>query len=419
MKSRPVTGNAQLSQQINRAIVLEAIREFQPISRAGIAKRTRLARPTVSRLVDSLITAQLVTEVGQGEASSMGGRRPTLVVFNASSFHVVGVELGISETFAVITDLEARVISDMKLPTVSDSRESTIKSLFDVIRQVVAKSKIPPEKIIGIGLGIHGQTDIDTGAVHFAPHLRGWEDVPIGSILEAEFGMPCLVENDIRAETIAELRSGAAKGKRNVVGLHVGSGIGAGIIIDGHVYRGADKSAGEIGHIAVVDDGPLCRCGKRGCLETVAAGPAIVTEAIRTVRSQPGSVLAGLAGGDINHVTVDLVLEAAMQGDPAALSIMDRSGRYIGAAIATTINLFNPEMVVLLGSVSRKGSLLLEPIRTAAMERSLKVPARNVDIVLGELGEFGGAIGAAVLILEQRQKRLDLLLVESLGVAQG
>lgn len=411
-----------MSQQINKSIILDAIKKSQPISRAAISKTTRLARPTVSRLVDSLITDRLVAEVGRGKAGPGGGRKPTLITFNADSYYVVGVELGVTNTYAVVTNLEATVSAAVRFSTARDDRDSTIRCLLEAIRTVISESKVTHERLIGIGLGIHGHSDVETGIVHSAPHLVGWQDVPIGQILERETGLPCLVDNDVRAETIAELSLGAARARQNAVGFHIGTGIGLGIIIDGQLYRGCGKSAGPIGHITVVDDGAPCRCGNRGCLETVLAVPAIEAEGLRAVRARPDSLLAELANGDPRRMTFELVFEAARRGDQAALSVVKGLGRHIGAAAALIINFYNPEMIVLMGPVARRCDMVMEQIRTVAIERTRGVATPNVQIVQGTLDEKRGAIGAAILILEHKHQRLGFVLAESPGairVASG
>ena len=262
---------------INRSIVLNMIREHGPISRSEIARRSELAPSAVSNIVSELLALGLVREGRL--ARSSGGRPPTLLELNASSAYVVGVNVGLTTTIAMATDLKGNPVA--RAVRTSDPMEgpaSVLKRVEEAVRSAVLEAGQDFGRVVGVGVGVPGLVETSTGRSLFSPNLN-WRNVPVKEILQERLDVPVYVDNDVRAATLGEREFGVGRGARHLVAVFVGSAIGAGLILDGEIYYGAGEGAGEIGHIQVVEDGPRCSCGKRGCLEAVASGRAIARDA--------------------------------------------------------------------------------------------------------------------------------------------
>jgi predicted NBD/HSP70 family sugar kinase len=243
--------------------------------------------------------------------------------------------------------------------------------------------------------------DVEGSLVIKAVNL-GWEQVPLRKLLNERLGMPNYVVDVSLALTLGETYFGAGKGVQNLICVNVGSGVGSGIVLGGHIYRGIDAIAGEIGHTTVDDDGPQCHCGNYGCLERLVASPAIAERAIRRLKQGAVSVIRDLVQGRLEEVTLSVIVEAANSSDEFARGILAETGRYLGIGIANVVNLLNPEMVILGGCVPQTArELLLEPLREAVKLRALDVHARRVRIVSADLGIEASAIGAAAWAMMQ------------------
>jgi glucokinase len=244
-----------------------------------------------------------------------------------------------------------------------------------------------------------GPIDYASGVVTDPPNLPGWHNVPLAEILQRELDARCLLENDANAAAVAEHRWGAGRGSRHMLFLTLSSGIGGGIIIDNALYRGASGSAGEVGHMTIDRRGPICSCGRRGCLEAHASGPAIARSAAQAATRTPGSRLARIAAED-PPLTAMKVHQAADEGDRASRRVIARAGHYLGVGIGSLVNIFNPQVIVLGGSLTKMGELYLGPMRRTAREECFPRPFEDVRIVVGAFVDEAPAIGAAVLAAE-------------------
>ena len=231
-----------------------------------------------------------------------------------------------------------------------------------------------------------------------APNL-GWTDVPLVDLVSAKLGLPAMLENDAAAAAYGEMKFGAARGKRHVVYVTLGTGIGGGIIIDGRIYGGASGAAGEVGHMVLEPDGVRCNCGARGCLEALASGPAIARDAAQAAAEGRSQALADL--GASQDLTAELVLEAAQQGDEVARQVIQRAGRYLGLGLIGLLNTFNPEALILGGGLLGLGDLYLKPAFDAARECGFDQILDDVIMTIAELGGRSGALGAAALMLDR------------------
>jgi glucokinase-like ROK family protein len=371
---------------LNKSTLLNLLRLHSPLSRADLAKLSGLTKATVSTLIGRLIEEQLVVETGYGEARP--GRPPLLLDLNASGGYAIGADIGVDYRLVVALDLKGRPVWQKRViksePT--DVRDD-LASLAGLIEEAIGAVPSTGLGLLGIGVGVHGLVEHPRGLLVFAPNL-GWRDVPVADLLGPRFSVPILVDNEANAGALAEAWVGAAREARCVVYLSVGIGLGAGIIIDGELYRGTTGTAGEFGHTTVDPSGPLCGCGNRGCLEMFVSERALVSD------------LQPLWSGSAT-MAADQVFQAAHEGDPAAIAALRRVGEYLGIGVANVVNTFNPQLVVVGGPMARGGDYLLGPVQQMVAQRALAHPRRVASVVLSQLGELATAIGCGVMVLKE------------------
>ena len=310
----------------------------------------------------------------------------------------IGVDVGGTNVKIALVDTEGRIVYSNSIPTRAEmGYEYTVSSIKQAIRDLMNETKTTKEDIEGIGFGFPGQIDCSNGIVRLLPNIPGWVNIPIAKIIEDEFQIPTKVDNDVRCAALGELNYGAGKGCQNLICITVGTGIGSGLIINGKLVRGADNSAGEIGHIKLSMDetAPICGCGDTGCLEAYASGPAIVAMAEEYIKGGKSTKYRELANPEI---TPYVVAEAAKQGDAVAKRIFTTIGKYIGIGLASVVNLLNPEKIIIGGGVAGAGDILLEPIEKALKNRAMPIAGSSVQIVPAQLGNTAGVIGASLLI---------------------
>ncbi len=314
---------------------------------------------------------------------------------------LLGVDLGGSHVSAALVDQAGKILQRRKAPTpVESGPDGIMPAIIELLREVIAVTGVTKREIVGIGVGIPGLIDSSLGLSIFSPNLF-WHNVQVVRPIEREFNLPTFMDNDVRCATLGEAWYGAGRGASSLICLTIGTGIGSGIMIDGQLIRGATESAGEIGHVTIEKDGPLCNCGNHGCLEALASGPAIARRAQEAVKKGVDTVMLAMVGGHAEKIDAGVVAQAARQGDPAAWEIIELTALYLGIGIANYINLINPELVIIGGGVAQAGELLLAPIRRVVGQRAMKVQATAARIVPARLGEDAGVIGAAALVLER------------------
>ncbi|MHB1653289.1 MAG: ROK family transcriptional regulator [Desulfitobacteriaceae bacterium] len=393
-------GSFQGMKSLNKSAILNVIRLHSPISRAEIAKLTKLTPPTVTNLVGELIGSNLVVESDLGV--STGGRKPILLRINSSAFYVVGVFAGSKRVKAVTATLDGQVVQQVeKNYPANPTAEQFLNTLTDAIDKVIVKTDAQKRDVfLGIGVGMHGLVDPKQGLSIFAPNLN-LHNIAVKSHLEQFFNLPIEVENDVRALAMGESWFGQGRGLANFICVYVGTGVGASIILDNRLYRGVSYTAGEIGHTTIDINGPKCSCGNYGCLETLAGGPALVRRAQQAIGLGKSSLIEDLAGGDLDKINGELIYQAAQQGDPVAIEVLADTGRFLGIGIANVINTFNPSRIILSGGISRAGNFILDPLIETVEKRALTSPAQAVSIVFTELGGNAMAIGAFTLLLHR------------------
>lgn len=396
--AQPLMGSFQLMKSLNRSLILNTIRNDGPISRAEIAKRTKLTPPTVSNLVKELIEANMVMESNQGE--SRGGRKPTMLIINSKESYIIGIDVGPDSVFAVISDLDADILveTELKIP-VPITNQGFLDLLTNGLRELLSKdSSIKSERLIGIGVAMHGIVDVDKGVSLYAPNLQ-LRDIPIKEHLESTFDLTVRVENDARAMALGESWFGHGSQVENCVCVNVGVGIGAGFIVNGQLYHGDGYLSGEIGHMTIDIDGPKCSCGNYGCLQALASGPSIADQMKKALAMGQKSVLAAQFEGEFDKISSEAIYNAALEGDDLSIEILRQAGVYLGIGLTNVIHAINPKRIIIGGGVSKAGPLIIDSTIETIRQRALTKQAKDTEIVETKLGDNATVIGAVSLLL--------------------
>lgn len=391
-------GNVQQMKEYNRALVLRLIQQAGPISRSDLAKKTGLSPTTVSVITDALVEEGLVRE-GDGTPPSTGGagRRPILLEIRPDGGFLIAVDLGVTNTSVVLYDLTSKALARRKAPTPrGQGAQANIDMIVRFIEETLAEADVPMDRVAGVGLGVPGLVD-SVGGVSRISHNLGWRDVPFRKILQEHLGFPVFVENVIRMTTLAEKWLGAGKGVSDLICIGIGSGLGAGVVIDDKLYRGPGQGAGEIGHTVLLPGGPLCRCGKRGCLEALVTGPGIVARALERMKRGVPTLLDSLSSVDLAALTAREIAAFARHGDRLCREIFWETGVYLGLGISNMINLFDIPFVIIGGGIAQAGELLFEPIIATVREHAYAVEPDQIAIVPRDLGSDASLLGAALL----------------------
>ena len=311
----------------------------------------------------------------------------------------IGVDLGGTNLRAAIVDVETgHICHERKRPTLaSDGPEAVIQRIIQLLRELLDADDAPLDAIKGVGIGVAGTPDIDTGVIQILPNLPGqWSKIPLQSIIEEQLRLPVALINDVRAMTLGEWKFGAGRGVDTLICLAIGTGIGGGVVVNGQFHLGIGGTAGEFGHQVVELDGLPCGCGGRGCLELYASGSAMTAMGVKEVIHGHTTRIGELVDYDLNRINAEIIVQAALEGDPIAGGIMERVGRYLGIAVGNILGVISPQRVIFGGGASRAGNLLLNPIIQTVKERVHVVPVNKVEFVFAELGNHGGVIGAAL-----------------------
>ena len=395
-------GSLRSLRERNRLQVLEVVRGRGSVSRADIARRTGLAPSTVSTLVNELLGAGLLVERGAPEdAVGAQGRPPVLLSFDPRAGAVLGLHFDHPVLRVAVADLGYTILAEAERAIdVDHDAQDSLDAAVALVDEVLATSAVDRSRLLGAGVGLAGPIDQATGTVGSSAILPGWVGMPVARELTTRLGVPVHVDNDANCGALAESVLGAGRGASEMAYLMLGSGIGAGLIIGGQLYRGSGGTAGEIGHVLVDEHGPLCRCGNRGCLETYAGADALLD----LLRRQRGDAL-----------TVDGLVELARGGDAACQRVIADAARFVGVAAATLCNQLNPEVLVIGGELAQTGELLLGPLRAAIARYAIPAAAEDVRVLVGELGDRAELLGALVLVLG----RSDGALTSRLGAAAG
>jgi predicted NBD/HSP70 family sugar kinase len=382
MGRRLRSGNRRLIREINQSLVLGLVRDQGPISRTDIAERADLSPATITDITAVLIEQGLIYEHEAGV--STGGRRPILLALNRQAGLVLGAKLTDREIVSALIDLDAEIV-DRQTAALGD--DGSLEHVVDVLAGLVAdlRSRHPGRRIFGLGLGLAGVVDRRSGVCRFSPFFQ-WHDVPIGRLLEERLALPVVLDNDVNTLTLAEQWFGAGAGVADFLVVTLGRGVGMGMVLDGRLYRGGNGGAGEFGHATMATDGPLCDCGKRGCLEALVSSPAL----LRRLQSTLGS-----------DVTFDEAVALARAGDPTARAVFAEAGRILGLALSHLINIFNPPLLIVGGEGAVAADLFLDPLRETLRANSFDGFFGDLRLVVEGWGDDAWARGAAGLMIEE------------------
>jgi glucokinase len=312
--------------------------------------------------------------------------------------HFIGCDLGGTNLRAAIVDVESgTVLEQLQVPTLSrEGHDAVMERMSRLIIQIIQANQLRTDDIGGIGIGVPGVLDLDQGETLFLPNFPGnWPHIPLRDTIEKLTGLKAAILNDVRSITLGEWKFGAGSGMDTIAVYAIGTGVGGGLVINGELYLGIGGTAGELGHMVIDYNGPHCGCGNYGCLETFASGPAIAAMGMKALTQGLTTNLGELCNYDLNQITPELIARAAKSGDKIAKDIFERAGFYLGVAASSVCVAVNPQRIILAGGVSRAGDLLSEPMKRTLRERVTMMPIEKVEIVLAQLGDDAGVIGAA------------------------
>ncbi|WP_243299538.1 ROK family protein [Bacillus litorisediminis] len=377
-------GTFQLMKSVNKSIVLNKIRTCEPISRAQIAKETNLTPPTVSSIVKELMEQGLVRESTLGE--STGGRKPTMLHINSDSFFVIGVDAGPQKIECILSDLTGKVYQRASGPINRPlTNEQFISLLKENIYALYNTMEVGQDKIIGIGIAMHGAVDVETGTSLVAPILK-LRNIPLKEVLEEEFNLTVKIENDARAMALGESWFGGHGDVESMVAVNIGRGVGAGIVLNGKLFHGAEGIAGELGHMIIDINGKTCECGNKGCLQTLVSGEAIAERAATEIK-------------ECQRLTGEEIFRLAQEGNESCIHLLQRTGEIIGIGLTNLIHLVNPRKIVLGGGVMGSEKFILPEVLHTIQQRALTNEAKQTEIVVTRLGQDATLLGAVSLLL--------------------
>jgi glucokinase-like ROK family protein len=378
--------------------LLRLLRESGAVSRAELATRLGVPRPRLLAELERLVAAGYVAEAGP--AASRGGRRSTLVEVNPR-LRFAAVDLGATSIDVEVTDGRLEPLAAYAEP--ADIRSGP-RAILNRVNEMLVKARADGayERLDAIGIGVPGPVSFRDGVPVSPPIMPGWDRFPVREFLTREHGCPSVVDNDVNIMTIGERHGGVANSLDDFLFVKIGTGIGCGVFLNGAVYRGKDGCAGDIGHIQVDAQGPVCSCGNVGCLEAVFSGAALARAALAAATSGASPALAERlaavrAGGGTGSVSAVDVAAGAAEGDVICIQLIRDGGRRLGGVLAGQVNFTNPSMIVIGGGLARLGHPLLAEIRSVVFRRSLPLATGNMPLVLSELGPRAGVTGAAVL----------------------
>ena len=379
-----------------KLLIVKELYENGSKSIPQLSKFIHMSTPTITRVLDELIETGFLTEEGIG--SSSGGRRPNLYGLNPQARFVLGVDISRYHIRLGMFNFSNQPVGDIKV--IDEGLKVSndfIKSLKTAVEEFILESGIDKTKLMGIGIALPGLIDLHTGISY--SYLQN--EKPATIQFENIFDYPVFVENDTKAMALGEQAFGMAQGKQNVLCLNIGSGIGLGMILNGKLYKGNSGFSGEFGHIQVDPDGQLCYCGKIGCLETMASGTTMIKRARKEIADGATTVISKMVDGDLGKITIETVLQAAQHGDQFAIGILAYIGEHLGRGIAVLIHLFNPELIIIGGELTKADNYIIDPIQQNLNKYTIAKIRRDAQIMTSGLGENAGLMGTVALVMNK------------------
>ncbi|KRG12432.1 ROK family transcriptional regulator [Lederbergia galactosidilytica] len=385
MKSEK-TWNQHVVKKENKFLVFKTVIQSSPISRAEIATKTGLNKGTVSSLVNELIEEKFIYESGPGESS--GGRRPVMLLFNETAGYSIGINIGVNYLLGVLTDLNGNIHLEKQININSQSFEVWQEKLFSMIHNIIQSTPKSPYGIIGIGVGVPGTVNMD-GKVLLAPNLS-WKNIELQSILEEEFKIPTIIENEANAGAYGEKKYGVGKDSNHLIYVSVGIGIGVGMILNGQLYKGNNGFSGELGHMSINVKGDLCRCGNEGCWELYASEQALIQQAKKL----------NLLSADQTDLSFEYLLDLAENGNEKAIYLFNRIGEYLGVGLNNIINIFNPQEIVIGNRMASTKKWIQTSLESQLADRIQFFQEDDLQIKFSNLSSYSAALGVSAFSTE-------------------
>ncbi|WP_106532380.1 ROK family protein [Planomicrobium soli] len=380
------TWNHHVVKEGNKSLVMEMIKNESPISRAAVASQTGLNKGTVSSLVADLMDDHLIYESGPGVSS--GGRRPVMLLFNGSAGHSIGIDLGVNYLLGILTDLEGNIIEKKELNFKNHSYEEIEKKLFEVIDLLTSIAPPSPHGIIGIGVGVPGIVDTN-GSILLAPNLN-WKNVNLKTVIETKYRLPVIIENEANAGAYGEKQFGVGQESENIIYVSAGIGIGVGLILNGSLYKGANGFSGELGHMTIQVDGPVCRCGNQGCWELYASEQALIAKAAQLNLPVPAK----------QELELTTLISLAENGNQEIITLFEEVGDLLGVGINNIINTFNPQQVIIGNRLASSNRWLEESLNKRVSKQALWFQQNDLQISFSELSTLSAALGVSAFSIE-------------------
>lgn len=380
------TWNQHVVKKENKFLVFKTIIQSSPISRAEIATKTGLNKGTVSSLVHELIEEKFIHESGPGESS--GGRRPVMLLFNETAGYSIGINIGVNYLLGVLTDLNGNIHLEKQTNIDTQSFEVWKDKLFSMIQDLIQATPKSPYGVIGIGVGVPGTVNMN-GKVLLAPNLS-WKNIELQSILEEEFQIPTIIENEANAGAYGEKKYGVGKNSNHLIYVSVGIGIGVGMILNGQLYKGNNGFSGELGHMSINVKGDLCRCGNEGCWELYASEQALIQQAKKL----------NLLPSDQTDLSLEYLLDLAESGNEKAIYLFNRIGEYLGVGLNNIINIFNPQEIVIGNRMASTKKWIQSSLEKQLADRIQFFQEHDLQIKFSNLSSYSAALGVAAFSTE-------------------
>jgi len=381
------------------AAIFQIIKDIGPLSRTEIVEKTGLSKSTVSIHTKKLLEMGLIKE--EEEKSNSVGRKRKNLKFAKNNGYSIGIDLGATSLNVALCNLDAEIIDYLgEKISVNSGPEIIMNRVYKYIEDLTIKHDVNKDKIFGIGMGVPGPVEFSTGRPVSPPIMPGWHYVPLKEMLQEKYECPAFIDNDVNVMAVGEKHAGLGQNIKNFIFIKVGTGIGAGIVCEGKLYRGAKGCAGDIGHVEVEGEKELCPCGNRGCLEVVAAGPAMAKRAKQSARKR-GSELLFSTLEKKGDITAQDVGEALSKNDQEAKKIVKESGLKIGKVASKLVNFYNPSLIVVGGGVANIGEYFISSIKEEILRHSTSLAVRDLDIKKSEKNNEVAMIGAAAMAINE------------------
>ncbi len=396
------TGDQTLVRQMNLSVIMRCLRENAPISRAQLAEMTGLNKTTVSSLVQELIDRQFVREVGL-EPAGQGrgaGRLAMMLTLDPQAGYIVSCEIGVDYIFVICTNFAPEIIwqRQEKIPT-DMGQQQIIDRVLALLHQAASIGSDSCRSFLGVSVGVPGLVDQNSGVLLFAPNLK-WHDVALRQIIQDEFNAPVLVDNEASNAALGEFYFGAAKGYEEVLYISAGVGLGGGIVHDGQLFSGVTGFGAEFGHMTMDPNGELCNCGNRGCWETQVSQSALFRYLSKAFEKGSESILLESSNGDLEQITVPMVVQAARDGDQIAIGGLNEIGKHLGIGLASLVNALNPDLIVFGGIMSLASDYLLPVVNEMLEQSALKWNRIATEVVTAQQGLDACVMGGVAKVYQ-------------------